>query len=94
MQKPCGGSNAGMCEADSTKPCVWTRVYKRLAYSKGLDYIRTEFIPPADAELAGTSSWANYYLGRDHTSKRLAAAKKKAKKASKPEKPAEEKKPE
>ncbi len=73
---PCGGSRDGMCEVDEAKPCVWTRVYDRLLSAKGLDYIREEYIPPADAKLLRTSSWANFYLGRDHTSKRLAAAKK------------------
>jgi len=72
---PCGGSTDGMCEADSEKPCVWTLVYRRLAATGGLDYIRTEFVPPADSALSGTSSWVNFYQGRDHTSRRIAAEK-------------------
>ena len=89
---PCGGSSNGKCEADKEKPCVWTRVYERLAATGGLDYIRKEFIPPPNAELAGTSAWANFFLGKDHTAKRLARAKKKAAKKAegvpKPEKSA------
>lgn len=72
---PCGGSMDGMCEADNLKPCVWTLVYKRLASVGGLDSLRAGLVPPADGKLSKTSSWANYYLGKDHTSKRIAAEK-------------------
>jgi methylenetetrahydrofolate reductase (NADPH) len=28
-------------------------------------------VPPQDWSLKGTSSWLNYYLGKDHTGKKL-----------------------
>ena len=70
---PCGGSHDRMCEADEKKRCVWTRVYERSAAADNLDYLRLEYVPPVDCALARTSSWANFYVGRDHTSKKLAA---------------------
>jgi methylenetetrahydrofolate reductase (NADPH) len=88
---PCGGSKDGKCEADEAKPCVWTKVYDRLLSVDGLDYIREQYVPPPDAALLRTSSWANYYLGKDHTAKRLAAAKRPKKTAAPKKKPAAEK---
>ena len=68
---PCGGSRNGICEADDTKRCVWTLVYDRLSSTHKLDYLRSEYIPPVDWSLSNSSSWANFFLGRDHTSKKL-----------------------
>ena len=68
---PCGGSRNGMCEADEEKNCVWTLVYDRLSSINSLDDLRKEYTPPGDWSLSGTSSWANFFLGRDHTSKKL-----------------------
>jgi len=67
---PCGGSRDGMCEADDTKRCVWTLAYDRFSSTNKLDYLRSEYIPPVDCSLSNTSSWANFFLGRDHTSKK------------------------
>jgi len=72
---PCGGSRHGMCEADDTKKCVWTLAYGRFNATDNLDYIRDEYIPPVDCALSKTSSWANLYLARDHTGKKLKEAK-------------------
>jgi methylenetetrahydrofolate reductase (NADPH) len=68
---PCGGSINGMCEADHDKVCVWTRIYKRYNSARGIEFLRSAYIPPVNHSLARTSSWANYYLERDHTSKRM-----------------------
>ncbi len=79
---PCGGSRHGMCEADEEKTCVWVMAYRRLHSIGKLDEIRTEYVPPVNWALQKTSSWANFFLGRDHTAKKLKAqAKKKAKEA-------------
>jgi len=67
---PCGGSKDGMCEADNEKRCVWTLAYNRFSSINNLDYLRKEIIPPVDFSLSKTSSWANFFLGRDHTSKK------------------------
>jgi len=74
---PCGGSRDGMCEDDDTKRCVWTLVYERLFSTNNLDYLRKEYVPPVDCSLSKTSSWANFFLGRDHTSKKMAVSKEK-----------------
>ncbi|MGA2030957.1 MAG: methylenetetrahydrofolate reductase C-terminal domain-containing protein [Thermoguttaceae bacterium] len=66
---PCGGSAAGRCELDD-KECFWARVYERLkAYGESERMFEG---PPAlyDARLKNTSSWANFYLDRDHNAKR------------------------
>jgi methylenetetrahydrofolate reductase (NADPH) len=69
---PCGGSYEGWCEVyPNEKKCVWVRAYERLrAYEE--EYTIGEYIvPPCNWKLWETSSWLNFYLGRDHTSKRL-----------------------
>jgi methylenetetrahydrofolate reductase (NADPH) len=63
---PCGGSRGGMCEADAEKQCVWVRAYERLGGAGSLDSLK-EYLPPVDHSLAKTSSWGNYFLGKDHT---------------------------
>lgn len=68
---PCGGSRDGICEADKEKKCVWTMVYERLDSIDSLDDLRKKYVPPVDWALLNTSSWANFFLGRDHTSKKF-----------------------
>ncbi|MBW2058205.1 MAG: methylenetetrahydrofolate reductase C-terminal domain-containing protein [Deltaproteobacteria bacterium] len=68
----CGGSYEGWCEVyPNQKKCVWVQAYERLkAYGEETalaDYI----VPPCNWELWQTSSWLNFYLGRDHTARRL-----------------------
>ena len=73
---PCGGSVNGMCEVyPDEKPCVWTRVYQRLNGAGKLDEMRTGYVPPRKMELAYTSAWANYFLGRDHAAPAAPVAK-------------------
>ncbi len=65
---PCGGSADGRCELGD-KECMWARIYERL---KSYGESQTMFDgPPAfyDAALERTSSWANFYLQRDHAAK-------------------------
>lgn len=68
---PCGGSRDGWCEVfPGEKRCVWVLVYERLkAYgeeSKWACYT----VPPQNWNLYHTSSWINFYLGRDHNAER------------------------
>ena len=73
---PCGGSNIdGMCEAHSDRRCVWPMVYERLSSKKRTEEMRSDYVPPVNCKLANTSSWANFFLGRDHTAKKMAAEK-------------------
>jgi len=62
---PCGGSSDGRCELDD-KECIWARIYERL---KSYGESQTMLDGPLafyNAELDRTSSWANFYLRRDH----------------------------
>jgi len=63
---PCGGSNNGRCEADD-KDCIWTIAYDRLKHFG--DWKKSGAAPPIcyNANLKGTSAWANLYLDRDHS---------------------------
>jgi methylenetetrahydrofolate reductase (NADPH) len=69
---PCGGSYEGWCEVyPGKKKCIWVKAYQRLKKHKVEKSIGEYIVPPCDWELQHTSSWLNFYLGRDHTAKRL-----------------------
>jgi methylenetetrahydrofolate reductase (NADPH) len=69
---PCGGSHEGWCEVYPTeKQCIWVRAYIRLKRSKEENSITKNVVPPCNWELQHSSSWLNFYLGRDHTSKKM-----------------------
>ena len=69
---PCGGSFQGWCEVyPFEKQCIWVRAYQRLKSQHKEDVIGNTVVPPCNWELWQTSSWLNYFLGRDHTSQRL-----------------------
>jgi methylenetetrahydrofolate reductase (NADPH) len=69
---PCGGSFQGWCEVyPGEKKCIWVRAYRRLKSQNREDSIGDYIVPPNDWELWQTSSWLNYYMGRDHVSKRV-----------------------
>jgi methylenetetrahydrofolate reductase (NADH) len=60
---PCGGTLNGRCEVID-KPCIWVEVYARAKSEKRIDDLKI-YIPPRNKSLTGTSSWINYFLGRD-----------------------------
>jgi methylenetetrahydrofolate reductase (NADPH) len=67
---PCGGSYLGWCEVyPDEKLCVWVRAYLRLKAQGKEDEIGKYIVPPCNWELWQTSSWINYFLGRDHSAK-------------------------
>ena len=69
---PCGGSYEGWCEVyPNEKKCVWVRAYERLKPFNEEDEIGAHIVPPCNWDLSDTSSWLNFYMGRDHTAKRL-----------------------
>jgi methylenetetrahydrofolate reductase (NADPH) len=69
---PCGGSYEGWCEVyPGEKKCIWVRAYQRLKKHREENAIAENTVPPCNWELEHTSSWLNYYLGRDHVSKKL-----------------------
>ncbi len=63
---PCGGSSFGKCEVHEDRFCVWYEIYLRAEKTGRLDYLRDFYIEPRDWALNETSSWANFYQGRDH----------------------------
>ena len=68
---PCGGSFEGWCEVyPRERQCVWVRAYDRLKAYGELEKLKSYIVSPRDWSLDHTSSWLNYYLGRDHTAKR------------------------
>jgi methylenetetrahydrofolate reductase (NADPH) len=68
---PCGGSFQGWCEVyPNEQLCIWVQAYMRLKAQQKEDEIGKYIVPPCDWDLWQTSSWINYFLGRDHSSKR------------------------
>jgi len=68
----CGGSYQGWCEVyPNEKRCVWVQAYDRLKAYGEEDSLDDTIVPPCNWELWQTSSWLNFYMGRDHTAKRL-----------------------
>jgi hypothetical protein len=63
---PCGGVRVnGNCEVYPDKPCVWVQAIER---SERLPLWRDHIYqlqPPVDWRLQGTSSWINFFSGRD-----------------------------
>ncbi|MBE3575711.1 MAG: methylenetetrahydrofolate reductase C-terminal domain-containing protein [Firmicutes bacterium] len=69
---PCGGSHEGWCEVyPGKRKCVYVRAYERLKAYGEQETLAAYTVPPPDWSLYHTSSWLNYFLGRDHTARRL-----------------------
>jgi len=67
---PCGGSSDGRCEVFPERSCFYVRVYQRLDPQTDLnDLGMAPVLPPKDWAMERTSSWINFFLGRDHTAK-------------------------
>ncbi len=64
---PCGGSSNGFCEVyPEERLCFWVRAYQR-GIEPDCNHINgLESIPPKDWSLNTTSSWLNFFSGRDH----------------------------
>ncbi len=63
----CGGSSEGWCEVfPGTRRCIFVRAYDRLKAHGEEGSLKGEYIRPRNWALDQTSSWANYFLGRDH----------------------------
>lgn len=63
----CGGSVEGWCEVfPSKKRCIYVRAYDRLKPYREEETLKEGYTPPRNWDLDQTSSWANYFLGRDH----------------------------
>jgi methylenetetrahydrofolate reductase (NADPH) len=69
---PCGGSFEGWCEVyPNQKKCIWVTAYRRMKGRHQEDSITDNLVPPENWELWQTSSWLNYFQGRDHISQRI-----------------------
>jgi methylenetetrahydrofolate reductase (NADPH) len=63
----CGGSSEGWCEVfPGRRRCIFVRAYDRLKAYREEESLKGEYIRPRDWALDLTSSYANYFLGRDH----------------------------
>ena len=65
----CGGSKDGWCEVyPEEKKCIYVRMYRRLKpYGQDeLEEKALKYMPPVNWDLKQTSSWLNYFLGRDY----------------------------
>ena len=60
---PCGGTLFTRCEVIDQE-CIWVSVYQRAEAAHRVEALKTH-IPAPDRRLQGTSSWINYFLGRD-----------------------------
>ena len=68
----CGGSYKGWCEVYPEKRhCIYVRAYARLKKHGEERELSREIVPPCNWDLYQTSSWINYYQGKDHTSQKL-----------------------
>lgn len=67
----CGGSVEGWCEVfPGKKRCIYVRAYNRLKSNGEEESLKEGYTPPRDWTLDQTSSWVNYFLGRDHHSRK------------------------
>ena len=67
---PCGGSCDGWCEKfPGELKCIYVRAYERLKSHGAEDSLGANIVPPVDYVLDQTSSWLNFFLGRDHSAK-------------------------
>ena len=63
---PCGGVRPnGNCEVKPDMKCVWLKAYERADKLPVWGEEIHELRPPVDNRLWGTSSWRNYFSGRD-----------------------------
>ena len=68
----CGGSFNGWCEVHPGKRlCIYVEAYARLKHYGEEGRLDGDSVPPCNWDFYQTSSWINFYLGRDHTARRL-----------------------
>jgi methylenetetrahydrofolate reductase (NADPH) len=64
---PCGGSLHGFCEVyPGERLCFWVKVYHNNPPSDTGELPNCPPLPPKNWSLQGSSSWVNYFSGRDH----------------------------
>ncbi len=64
---PCGGSINGFCEVyPKERLCFWVRSFNRGTKPECRDITQSTLLPPKDWSLNRSSSWLNYFSGKDH----------------------------
>jgi len=64
---PCGGSIGGYCEVyPKERLCFWVRSFNRGPTPSSSNIKKSKLLPPKDWSLNRTSSWLNYFSGKDH----------------------------
>ncbi|MEW6621534.1 MAG: methylenetetrahydrofolate reductase C-terminal domain-containing protein [Bacillota bacterium] len=72
----CGGSYYGWCEVYPNKrKCIYVKAYSRLKKYQEESKLDSYHVEPCNWDLYQTSSWINFYLGRDHSAQRLGIQK-------------------
>ena len=67
LNGPCGGSIAGYCEVfPEKKRCGWVKIYHNMKGVRQHVTFMNPPIPARDNTLRRTSSWINFFLGKDH----------------------------
>ena len=67
LNGPCGGSTGGYCEVfPEKKRCYWVKVYHNMKGVKRHVTFAAPPVPAGNASLHRTSSWINFFLGKDH----------------------------
>ena len=68
----CGGSFNGWCEVyPGKRKCIYVKAYARLKNYGEEEKLNEGGTPPCNWDFYQTSSWINFYLGRDHTARKL-----------------------
>jgi len=68
----CGGSRKGFCEVyPDERLCIYVKAYAGLKRYGEEGTLEGGRVPPCNWDFRQTSSWINYYLGRDHTARKL-----------------------
>ena len=66
LNGPCGGSRDGWCEIfPGRKRCLYVKAYQRLAPRSKEGQFKVGFIPPRNWKLTNSSSWINFFSGKD-----------------------------
>ncbi len=66
----CGGSYDGWCEVyPDTQKCIYVDMYEKFKAVNREEAMKDGYIPPCNWDLHNTSSWLNYFNGRDYTSR-------------------------
>lgn len=80
----CGGSYNGWCEVyPNERQCVYVKAYARLKRYGEESQLDSYRVAPANWDLYQTSSWINFFLGKDHSAERLGITRPEKKKADK-----------